>query len=406
MNIKNAVLYAMKNLSIRSLRSWLTIIGMVVAVTSLVVILSITEGFSKDITDQMAAFGADMMFVYPVTSLEEMLGGGFAFEQTSGKLFQRDVDDVESIPGVKTVARAHFGRAGLSYKGKNITATIYPMDRSAFDMFPDYMEVESGRLYKEGESRVVVFAGDAATQLFGKDKVEVGSVIQINEKNYRVVGVLKRIGTSLSAADDLNIYVPYEDGEELFEGQLLKNEVGLIYLQIDEGFDANQVKGVIERKLAANHRVTVDDADFSVITSDQIMEIVGSVLFTAQLMLGAITLIASLVGAIGISNTMFMNVLERVREIGILKAVGASRRDILTTFLAESAIMGLAGGIIGLVLGYGLLQVVETFDIPTFLSLRIIVFVFLFSIGTGLAAGLLPAYRAAKLSAVDAIEFG
>jgi len=280
------------------------------------------------------------------------------------------------------------------------------MDRSAFDMFPDYMEVESGRLYKEGESRVVVFAGDAATQLFGKDKVEVGSVIQINEKNYRVVGVLKRIGTSLSAADDLNIYVPYEDGEELFEGQLLKNEVGLIYLQIDEGFDANQVKGVIERKLAANHRVTVDDADFSVITSDQIMEIVGSVLFTAQLMLGAITLIASLVGAIGISNTMFMNVLERVREIGILKAVGASRRDILTTFLAESAIMGLAGGIIGLVLGYGLLQVVETFDIPTFLSLMIIVFVFLFSIGTGLAAGLLPAYRAAKLSAVDAIEFG
>jgi putative ABC transport system permease protein len=406
MELKDSVLYAIKNLSTRSLRSWLTIIGMVVAVMALVVILSVTEGFSKDINDQLAVFGPDLMFVYPVASLEESLGGGFAFEQTSGKLFQRDVDDVKGIPGVKKVARAHFGRASLSYKGKNITATVYPMDVEAFDMYPDYMEVEEGRLFQESESRVVVFGADAATDLFGKDKVEVGSVIQMNEKNYRVVGVMKKIGTSLSAADDLNIYLPYDDGKELFEGQILDDEVGLIYIQIDEGFNANEIKESIERKLAANHRVLMDDLDFTVVTSDQVMEIVGNVLVASQAVLIAITLIASAVGAIGISNTMFMNVLERVKEIGILKAVGASRRDILTTFLAESAIIGLAGGFIGLVLGFGLVQIVESFGIPTLVSLKIIVFVFLFSIGTGVVAGFIPSYRAARMSAVDAIEFG
>ncbi len=406
MQLKDSVLYAVKNLSTRSLRSWLTIIGMVVAVMALVVILSVTEGFNKDINDQLAVFGPDLMFVYPVASLEESLGGGFALEQTSGKLFQRDVDDVEGIPGVKKVARAHFGRASLSYKNKNITATVYPMDVEAFEMYPDYMEVEEGRLFQKSESRVVVFGADAATDLFGKDKVEVGSVIQMNEKNYRVVGIMKKIGTSLSAADDLNIYLPYDDGKELFEGQILEDEVGLIYIQIDEGFNANEIKEAIERKLAANHRVLLDNLDFTVVTSDQVMEIVGTVLVTSQAVLVAIALIASAVGAIGISNTMFMNVLERVREIGILKAVGASRNDILTTFLAESAIIGLAGGLIGLLLGFGLTEIVESLGVPTFISLKIVIFVFLFSIGTGVLAGFIPSYRAARMSAVDAIEFG
>ncbi len=407
MNLKDAVMYSLKNLSKRSLRSWLTIIGMVIGVIAIVVILSISEGFNKDITDQLDAFGADQMFIYPSSDfLGSFEGGSSAFSQTSGKLYDADVDDIRGIPGVKEVARSVYGRASLSFKDKNITAFVLGADKEMFDMYGDYIETESGRIFKNGEQNVVYFAADASTELFGKDEVKVGNVVQINEKNFRVVGVQKRIGTSLSSQDDSSIYVPFDAGRDLFAGQLLKDEVGLIMVQVDEGFTADEIKETIEKKLAANHHVRPDELDFSVVTSEQINEVVGTVLFSIQIVLIAVTLIASVVGAIGIANTMFMNVLERIQEIGILKAVGATQRQILTLFLIESAIIGFAGGLIGLLLGIGALEILkELFDVPVFLRLRIIAFVFIFSIGTGVAAGFIPAWRAAKMDPVEALRY-
>jgi putative ABC transport system permease protein len=407
MNLLEGIMYSYKNLRTRSLRSWLTVTGMVIGVIAIVVILSISEGFNKDITDQLSAFGADQMFVYPTSSLEESFGGGgFGLMQTSGKLFQEDVDDIKSIPGVKDVARSVFGRASLSFKDKNISAMVYPMDREGLTMYGDYIEIESGRFYKEGERGVAFFGYGAATELFGKDRVEVGSIVKINGRNFRVVGIQKELGGSLGSTDDRNIYLPYESGRELFEGQLLKDEVGVIFLRIDEGFDAENIKDTIEKKLASNHRVKEDELDFSVITSDQIMEIVGTILFTVQLVLALITLIASVVGAIGIANTMFMNVLERIKEIGVLKSLGATGFDIMFLFLIESAILGIAGGSIGLLLGWVGLQILLEFtDVPVFLSPPIIVFVFIFSVGTGLLAGFLPAKRAADMDPVEALSY-
>lgn len=406
MDFFDAVAYSFKNLAKRSLRSWLTIIGMVIGVIAIVVILSISEGFNRDINTQMSAFGADMMFVYPISSFTDMMGGSFSLMKTSGKLYEEDVDDIKSIAGVKDVARAMFGRASLSFKGKNITAMVYPMDSKAFDMYGNYMQVESGRYYKETEKNVAFFGYKAANDMFGKDKVDVGSVVQINGKNYRVIGIQKEIGGMAGSSDDSNIYLPFDDGRQLFEGQLLPDEVGVIYVQADEGFNADNIKDSIERKLASNHRVKLDDLDFSVITSAQIMEIVGTILLSVQLVLAAVTLIASVVGAIGIANTMFMNVLERVKEIGILKAVGARQGDILFLFLVDSVIIGLAGGIIGLILGYLLLiGLQDAFAVPVFLRQRIIAFVFVFSIGVGLLAGFLPAWRAAKMDPVEALMY-
>ncbi|HSB46651.1 MAG TPA: ABC transporter permease [Candidatus Bilamarchaeum sp.] len=406
MNLLDYFLYSFKSLQRRSLRSWLTIIGMVIGVIAIVVILSVSEGFNADVTKQISAFGADQMFIYPIADIGSALGGGnAAFAQTSGKLRQPDVDDINGIPGVKEVARSLFGRVSLQFKEKNITAFVVAADPEFFDMYPDYIEVESGRTFREGDRRVAFFGSDAATKLFGKDEINVGSVVTINGEEFRAVGIQKRIGTSLSAQDDSQIYVPFEDGQDLFRGQILPDEVSFIAVQVDEGFNSSEIKDAIEHKLAANHKVKMDDLDFSVITAEQISEIVGTILLSIQIVLAAVTLIASAVGAIGIANTMFMNVLERVREIGILKAVGATERDILMIFLVESAIIGLAGGSIGLVLGWGALQIVhDLFAIPFLLRLRIIAFVFIFSIGTGLLAGFLPAWRASKMDPVDALR--
>ena len=407
MNILETVLYSWKNLARRSLRSWLTVTGLVIGVIAIVAILSISEGFNKDITTQVSQFGSDQMFVYPVGDLTSSLSGGSSsLLQTSGKLTQNDVDDIRNIAGVKEVARSLFGRVSMSFKGKNITAFVIGTDKSMFDMYGSYIQVENGRLFKDGERNVAFFGADAATKLFGKETVEPGSIVLVNQKIYRVVGIAKRIGTSLSQSDDAQIYLPFEDSRDLFLGQYLPNEVGIIMIQVDSGYDPEDIKGRIEAKLAANHRVKMDNLDFSVITSKQILDIVSAVLVSIQLVLGAVTLIASVVGAIGIANTMFMNVLERVQEIGILKSVGATRKEILMIFLVEAAIIGLAGGAIGLILGYGLLQVLHSwFSIPFDLTPRIIAFVFLFAVGTGVGAGFIPAWRASKMDPIEALRY-
>lgn len=385
----------------------LTIIGIVIGVVALVVILSVSEGVQKDINDQMSAFGSENMFILPVNVDEgglEALGGG-PVQASSGKLFQRDAEAIEGIPGVKSVARVIFGRASMEFRDRSITAPIFGMDAKGFDQYDDYMEIESGRLYQDSDRNVVVLANDAANELWGNDRVGVGNTLVINGENYRVVGVLKKIGTSLSAQDDSAIYVPFKDAEELFANQLTKNEINYIFVQIEEGFDQNDIKDSIERKIASFHKVTLDNLDFTVITADFINETVGGILGLLGSFLAAITIIASLVGAIGISNTMFMGVLERVREIGVMKAMGATRNDIMLIFIMESGMLGLIGGIIGILMGVGILLVVESFGIPYVLSPAIFGFAFLFSAGTGILAGIIPAREASKMDPVEALRY-
>lgn len=410
MNIENAVFYALKNLSKRSLRSWLTIVGIIIGVITVVVILSISEGVQKDINDQLSSFGSDNMFVVPV-NIEQDPGMGFsggpARAPSSGKLTENDVSAIKGIPGVKSTMRFVYGRSSVAFKDKALTATVYGADREMFDVWGDYIDIEDGRYYSQGEKGVVVLANDAANEMFGKKKVGVGNVIYINEDKYRVVGVLKLIGTSLSQTDDSAIYVSFEDGKDLFKSQLSKNEVKLIMIKIDTGYNANDIKDRIEAKLCSLHKVTCtsEGRDFSVVTSDSINEMIGSILFALNAFLFLVTIVASVVGGIGIMNTMFMGVLERIREIGILKSIGASESTILMIFLVESAVIGLAGGIIGTLFGVGILFILGQFGIPYVVSLQLLFFVFCFSVGVGLAAGYLPARQAAKMDPIEALRY-
>ncbi len=408
MKLLDSIEYAIKNLRMRSMRSWLTVLGIVIGVIAMVVITGVTEGVNKSVTDLMSSFGPDKMFVIPV-NIEN--GGGFGSgfsggpaSRPLGKLYERDVDSVKSISGVDATSRMIFGRASLGFKGKELSAALYAADASVFGMFGDYITLEKGRFFDDNDRKVVVLGNDAANKMFGKDKLDVGSVLVVNGENYRVIGVLNLIGSALSTADDSNIYIPFEDGKDLFKQQLAKDEVAFIYIDLSDGFDANEVKDAIDVKIASNHRVTMDEKDFSVITADFINKTVGSILGTLSNLLFAITAVATVVGGIGISNTMFMSVLERKREIGILKSVGASEKDIEMIFLTESAMIGLLGGIIGFVVGVVILYIGSQFGIPYLLRIRWVIFVFVFSIGVGLVAGFIPARNAARLNAVDALR--
>ena len=405
MDIKDSFTYAFRNIRKSHLRSWLTIIGVIIGVISLVVIISISEGVTKDITDQLEAFGPQMMIIVPMNLDDSGLESfGSVGQSASGKLYERDAEAIKGIPGVKSVARMNYGSTSVGFRDKEIGSPIYGIDMEYYDQYSDYMTIEEGRMFQEGERRVVVLGNDAANVIFGNRKVQVGNVLRINNIDYKVVGIFEKIGTSLSQQDDSVIMVPYEDGQDLFSNQLAKNEVHFISVEAEEGADVEEIKEAIEAKLISYHKVTEDEKDFTVITSEYISETVGGILAMLTAFLILITLVASFVAAIGVANTMFMGVLERTKEIGVLKAVGATENDILKIFIVESAFIGIAGGMIGIILSIIILYVAGQFDIPYNFTFYIALFALLFSAGVGIFAGVFPARQAAKLDPVDALR--
>jgi putative ABC transport system permease protein len=405
MRFLDLIEYAVKNLRSQQLRSWLTITGIVIGVIAMVVITSVTEGISKEVTDLMSTFSADKMFVVPI-NLDS--GSSMSFsggQQSMGKLYQRDVDSINSVPGVEDTARLVYGRSTISFRDKEITTPVYAGDSNVFTIFSDFFQIEQGRAYTDAERRSVILGYDAANSLFGKDKIGVGNTILINGKQFKVVAILKDLGGGLMAHDNSVIFVPFDEGTELFPAQLAKNEVTAVYIKLSEGYDPLEVKSTIEQKIASNHHVTIDNKDFTVVTSDFIQKTVGTILDTLSKLLFAITAVATVVGGIGITNTMFMAVLERIREIGILKSIGASNQDIQLIFLTESAFIGLVGGLIGFAIAVAFLFIGSQFGLPYLIRIRWVVFVFVFSALVGIIAGFIPARQAAKMDPVEALRY-
>ncbi len=405
MDFADIIDYSIKNLKTTKLRTYLTIIGIIIGVITMVTISSISEGVQSDINKELSSFGPDKMFIIPTA-----VSGSRAFSSpnqvaSTGKLFLKDADAIENIVGVKSLARTAYGRITFGFKAKSLTATVYGIEPVYFDQWDNYLELESGRFYDETDRRVAVLGYDAANDLFGKDKISVGSIVRIGRNDYRVIGILKEIGSSFSGADDASIYIPFDDGKEEFDLQLSKNEINFISIQIEDDFSSKDVQEKIEQKLISLHKVSEDEKDFSVITSDFVNQTIGGLISGLSLFLLFITMIATLVGGIGIMNTMFMAVLERTNEIGVLKAIGASEKEIQLIFVLESTILGFIGGLIGLVLGSIITLIIGSFGVPNLISSSTLFFSFAFAIIVGLVAGLLPASRASKLDAVEALRY-
>lgn len=405
MELNDIFNYAIRNLLNRKLRSWLTIIGVVIGVITIVTVMSVGEGLKNSITKELESFGTDKMFVVPINIEKSGFSAGGMSQPTSGKLFEKDVDRILKVPGVKSVSKMVYGRTSLEFKDKKISALVYATVPSIFEEWTSMYQLEEGRFFKDSETDVAVLGNDAANVLFGKNQIKVGNFMIINDKKYRVVGILKKIGTALSQSDDASIFIPFDDGKVLFSKQLSKDEISFISIQTEPGFDTEKIKEKIEFELASLHRVTLDEKDFTVVTSDFINKTIGSVLDLLSLFLFFITMISAVVGGIGIANTMFMSVIERTKEIGILKAVGASRSDILRLFLVESAIIGFFGGLVGLVLGLGLLFLVSQFSVPVLVKIELAAFALLFSVGVGLISGIFPARKASNMNAIEALSF-
>jgi len=405
MKLTDMFVYSIKYLRTQKLKSWLTIIGIVIGTATIVSLVSIGDGIRYDITKQLEGFGSNYMVVIPVNIEGRGISLSIGQAPSSGKLYEKDYDKIRNIPGVKKVARWIYSRTSLQFKDKKITAPVYAGDTEVFDMYPEYMKIQSGRIFNNNEQRVVVLGYDAANKLFGKDEIKVNNKMYIGGEEFRVVGILEKMGTSLSQQDDKSIYIPLREGRELFKSTIGKNEISAMIIESEEGYDVEMIKERIEEQLIAQHKVTAEDKDFSVITADYVNKIVEDITGTLTLFLLLISSVSAVVGGIGISNTMFMSVLERTREIGVLKSIGARSGEILKLFVIEAVIIGMVGGIIGCGIGIGISEIVKDFGISSMANPLFVIIVIVFSALTGAVAGAIPAYNASKIPPVEALNY-
>ncbi|MGB9743551.1 MAG: ABC transporter permease [Minisyncoccales bacterium] len=405
--IKEYFQLAWRNLRSRSLRSWLTILGIVIGVFLIIALLSVSEGIKTTINQQLRALGSEIIFVMPggfsdITSIMAMYVSGARLERV-------DIDAIKRTSGVETVLLMSYSALPMRYKGESKTVFMIgqPWDEGVeiLAKFRGWSLAE-GRWPISGRREIVV--GYQVAKAIFKEKVEINSEATIKGRKFIIVGTLNSLG---SKTDDSAVYLDLSLFQEITGEQ--KGTAQMAMVKIQDGQLLSKVAEDLKNNLqeTRKRRIGTDEADFSVITSDTMQELTSSILAIIQFAVFIFASIAIVVGGIGITNTMFTSVRERTREIGIMKAVGAKNSTVLLIFLIEAGIIGLAGGLGGTILGiifnwlivvYG--QIHPLFYFSFSVGPGLIIFGLTFSFLVGCLAGLFPARRAAKLRPVEALR--
>ncbi len=375
----------------RKLRSWLTIIGIVIGVAAIIALISLSLGLKSTIEEQFEAFGADKILISP----KGFRGPGTLAEG----LTEKDVEVLERIDEIEVVS------PGMALPGevKFHEETEFPFifgSRNSKEILEGGTNLEEGRYLEENDKFSVLIGSSVAEDLFDEE-IRLRNKIQINGQDFKVVGILEPVGNS---QDDNTIYITLDDFREIFNKE---DEVGFISTKVKQGVDIPTLQKKIERELEKAR----DDENFQVVTPTQILEQINQILGVIQAVLVGIAAISLLVGGIGIMNSMYTTVLERTRDIGIMKAIGAKKSDILKIFLIESGLMGLVGGAFGVILGTLISLGVAKystqagFKLLVEINLPLMLFGLLFAFVVGMISGIWPAYQASKLKPVDALRY-
>ncbi len=390
---------AWKGITRRRLRSWLTVLGIVIGVAAVVALLSISWGMEATVREQFEKFGTNKIIVMP-GSMEAGL-----FSSLLGKpLTDEDLRAIENLPEVDFAVGVETESLPVVFRGEKKILPVYGVPvknfKRIFENVQGY-ELESGTYLKPGDKYKTIVGYAVAHKIFSHE-IHPGSKIIIKDKEFKVVGLIEQVGNKL---DDSSILIPIEAFEEL-TGK--KNQYMTIFVQLKNGEDADAVAEKITRRLKRLRGTE----DFSVLTPTQLLQRVQTILGIIGLVLVGIAAVSLVVGGIGVMNTMYMSVVERTREIGIMKAVGATPNQIMLVFLFEAAFLGLVGGVIGTILGSFAALAVEAaarasgyLSFSAALTPQLIAFSLLFSMAVGVISGALPARMAAKLNPVEALRY-
>lgn len=387
------------------LRSMLTTLGIVIAVAAVIAVVSVIQGLGNFIGAQFQGLGANSVIVYPYLTRKERFAGRTArVTESDLRAIQHDVSQIQSITPVLNVAQ--FG-GKICWHGTCSTTTIRGTT-SSYAEGPTYPVL--GRFINPTDNlrhRRICIVGHTVIKNLDLPENPLGQYIQISGQWFRIVGVLKRRGDFFGHDLDNEALIPYTTARSLL-GVKRKSSL-IIQLTVDNTSKLESTVSRIKQVIQRNHYLhALPIDDFRVQTSQQITQQLDKITSTVTLILGGIVGISLLVGGIGIMNIMLVSVTERTREIGILKSLGARRRDILAQFLIEAFLLSLLGGLIGLALGWTL-GIVSTSLIPGLKEAYVpgwaIGLAFGFSGGTGIVFGIIPAAKAASLDPIDALRY-
>ncbi len=394
------------------LRSWLTIIGIVIGVGSVVGIISLGDAMEASVQSRLADMDLTIITITPGYSKAQShmpghgdgnLGGG---STTDAELTDYDVDALRGIEDIVYAIGEISGGEEVSYTGETATLPINGVDPQVWKYMTS-LEVEAGRMLEPADKNVAVIGNDVASDIYEKN-IGVNQVITVNGKSVRVVGILKEEGGS----GDRQIYMPIDSAVNVIT-DAEKDVFDSISVKAQSVDAVDTVVTQIEKKLMiSRHIVSEDDRDFSVTALKSMAQSVTSMISSMTLFLGAIAAVSLIVGAVGIANTMFTSVLEKTKEIGTMKAIGAKNRDILMIFVVNSAMVGFVGGIFGVLLGSLVSAVFPMIGITITrggsetsksLSPSLMLFGLSLAILIGVISGAVPAYRASKMKPVNAL---
>ncbi|MBI2846572.1 MAG: ABC transporter permease [Chloroflexi bacterium] len=412
MNIAASLRTAFRALAANKMRSALTVLGIIIGVSAVVSLMSIGRGAQGAVTAQIQGIGTNLIFVRPGFVQEAGVRSALGSAPTLTLADAEALADSVMAPSVAFVAPQVSSRYQVTVSGQNTNTQIVGVTPE-FQLVLNYQMAQGEFIdpsHVQGRSMVAVLGSKVAETLF-IDSDPIGQVIRINQRSFRVIGVLAGKGGGAMGISDDVVMVPITTAQARLQAQRTAQgqQIQTINVQAVDAKEINSAKEQIADILRERHRITGSD-DFTLTSQEDIIGALSQVIGIFTIVLGAIAGISLLVGGIGIMNIMLVSVTERTREIGIRKAVGAKRRDILTQFIIEATTLSLSGGGIGLLLGWGLSRIISRVPIngqmlPTAVSLDIVLLAFGVSTVIGLFFGIYPASRAARLNPIEALRY-
>ncbi len=398
--------YSISNLWNRKLRSFLTILSILIGITAIFALISFGQGINKYMNDFAQEMGSDKVMMMP--------GGGLTSAPGASNILYTD-DDLEfikKIRGVDEITAMMITSGKIKFKDFK---EKYPYimghatessERKLIEEMFGGIEIMEGRALKKGDGLKanLGYSYTIPNRMF-KKVIKVGDKIEINDIKVEVVGFYEEIG---NPGDDSNVYLSKEGFKEIFEIE----DYEYVYLRVSPDQDPSEIAEKINEKFRKRRGQKEGEEDFTVQTFEDVMAVFTNMITILNGVLVLIALISLVVAAVNITNTMYTSVLERTREIGIMKAIGSRNKQILKIFVIESGILGLLGGGFGVLLGYGIAKIGEFFAKSAGLSMLRPAFpwwlifgclMFAFLVGAG--AGTLPAIRASKQKPVDALRY-
>jgi putative ABC transport system permease protein len=391
----------MEMLAANRVRSALTILGVVIGVAAIILLVSLGEGATAYITKELTGLGTNLLIITPGKT---QTTGGFhpPMASTVRKLTYEDALALRRRASLLTdTVPLVLGTGKIRYQGNSRHISVVGVTPEFQRVRKLYVEIGQfiGEEDVEGRRRVVVLGRTVKRELFGEEN-PLGQFVTLADSRYRVIGIMERKGVSLGFDIDDLVFIPVKSAQDLFDTDRLLEILASVGSPDDIDRAIRQVKDILMRRHGNRE-------DFTVISQGAILSAFTTILKILTAVLGGIAGISLVVGGIGIMNIMLVSVRERTREIGIRKAVGARRKDILSQFLIESILLSSFGGVLGVVLGVGGAKSLSLFFtyLPTHVSMWAVLTAFGFSVVVGVFFGVYPARRAALLDPILALRY-